>query len=116
MSALQWVFLLIAATTLVAAIMVVVGPNLVHAAMWLILALAGVAVFFVLLDAGFLAVVQVAVYIGAIAILIIFTVMLTRRVMADSGPQANRAWWLAVFVATVPCVRSLDGFSSRIRP
>jgi NADH-quinone oxidoreductase subunit J len=45
--------------------------------------------------------VQVAVYIGAIAILIIFTVMLTRRVMGDSGPQANRTWWLAVFIALV---------------
>jgi len=43
--------------------------------------------------------VQVAVYIGAIAILIIFTVMLTRRVMSDSGAQANRNWWLAIFIA-----------------
>jgi NADH:ubiquinone oxidoreductase subunit 6 (subunit J) len=45
--------------------------------------------------------VQVAVYIGAIAILIIFTVMLTRRVMGDSGSQANRTWWLAAFIAVV---------------
>ena len=101
MTALQWVFLLIAATTLVAAIMVVVGPNLVHAAMWLILALAGVAVFFVLLDAGFLAVVQVAVYIGAIAILIIFAIMLTRHLTADTEPQVTRSWWLAALASMV---------------
>lgn len=58
--------------------MMVTRENLVHAALYLIMALFGVAVIFVLLDAGFLAVVQVLVYIGAIAILMIFAVMLTR--------------------------------------
>jgi NADH-quinone oxidoreductase subunit J len=53
----------------------------------------------VLLEANFLAVVQVAIYIGAIAILIIFAVMLTRRVMTDSGHQVNRNWWLAALAA-----------------
>jgi NADH:ubiquinone oxidoreductase subunit 6 (subunit J) len=55
----------------------------------------------VLLDANFLAVVQVVIYIGAIAILVIFAVMLTRRVMTDSGPQLNRTWWLAALVALI---------------
>jgi NADH-quinone oxidoreductase subunit J len=99
MSALQLIFLITAAVTVIAALMVVVSPRLVHAALWLILALAGVAVVFVLLEAGFLAVVQVAVYIGAIAILIIFAVMLTRRVMTDSGRQENANWWVAALVA-----------------
>jgi NADH-quinone oxidoreductase subunit J len=101
MTLLQLIFLITAAVTLAAAIMVVVGPNLVHAALWLILALAGVTVLFVLLDAGFLAVVQVAVYIGAIAILIIFAVMLTRHVTADTGPQVTRSWWLAALASLV---------------
>jgi NADH-quinone oxidoreductase subunit J len=45
--------------------------------------------------------VQVVLYIGAIAILIIFAIMLTRRVMQDTGPQTNRAWWLAALMAAV---------------
>jgi NADH-quinone oxidoreductase subunit J len=101
MTLLQLIFLMTAAVTLAAALMVVLGPNLVHAALWLILALAGVTVLFVLLDAGFLAVVQVAVYIGAIAILIIFAVMLTRHVTADTGPHVTRTWWLAALTALV---------------
>lgn len=99
MTALQLVFLFAGAATLLAAILVVASPRLVHAALWLILALAGVAVLFVLLEAEFLAVVQVAIYIGAIAVLIIFTVMLTRRVMGDSGRQVNRNWWAAALAA-----------------
>ncbi len=99
MTAMQLVFLFAGAVTLLAAILVVASPRLVHAGLWLILALAGVAVLFILLEAEFLAVVQVAIYIGAIAVLIIFTVMLTRRVMADSGPQVNRNWWAAALAA-----------------
>ena len=101
MTVLQVVFLITALAAVLSAVMVVASSRLVHAALWLVVTLGAVAVAFILLDASFLAMVQVVIYIGAIAILIIFTVMLTRRVMADSGPQANRAWWLAVFVATV---------------
>lgn len=99
MTPLQIVFLVIAGATLVGAAATVVARNLVHAALWLILALGGVAALFVLLEAPLLAVVQVTIYIGAIAILIIFAVMLTRRVMAESGPQTNRNWWAAALAA-----------------
>src|SRR3972149_9088938 len=101
MTILQLVFLATAAVTLVAALMVVVSPRMVHAALWLILALAGVAVLFVLLEAGFLGIVQVAVYIDAIAILIIVTVMLTQRAMGEGGRQVNRAWLWAALAAIV---------------
>lgn len=101
MTVVQGIFVVTALVAVIAAVMVVASPRLVHAALWLVVTLGAVAVVFVLLDAAFLAMVQVAVYIGAIAILIIFTVMLTRRVMGDSGPQANRTWWLAVFIAVV---------------
>src|SRR3989304_7438664 len=101
MTGRQGVFLIISLAAVLSAVMVVAPPRLVHAALWLVVTLGAVAVLFVLLDAAFLAMVQVAIYIGAIAILIIFTVMLTRRVMAESGPQANRGWWLAVFIALV---------------
>ena len=101
MTVVQGIFLVTALVAVIAAVMVVASPRLVHAALWLVVTLGAVAVVFILLDAAFLAMVQVAIYIGAIAILIIFTVMLTRRVMSDSGPQANRTWWLAVFIAVV---------------
>ena len=99
MTPLQIVFLVAAAFTLLSALLVVTRPNLVHASLWLIATLGGVAALFVLLEAGFLAAVQVVIYIGAIAILIIFAVMLTRRVMSDSGPQVNRNWWGAALSA-----------------
>ncbi|HEY5984516.1 MAG TPA: NADH-quinone oxidoreductase subunit J [Anaerolineales bacterium] len=99
MDATQVVFLGIGAVILMAAIMVVTTRNLVHAALWLIVTLFGVAVVYALLNAGFLAVVQVVIYIGAIAILFIFAVMLTRKDLLESGSQHNRAWWLGVLVA-----------------
>ncbi len=101
MTSLQLVFLLIAAGTLLAALMVVLSKRLVHAALWLIVVLAGIAVLFVLLNAGFLAVVQVAVYIDAIAILIIIVVMLTQRAMGATKMHVNRNWWLALLTAVV---------------
>jgi NADH-quinone oxidoreductase subunit J len=99
MTAEQIIFLVVAAVTLVAGLSVVTSRNLIHSALWLILTLAGIAVFYVLLDAGFFAVVQVVIYIGAIAILFIFTAMLTRRVMQDTGPQSNSNWWLGTLIA-----------------
>lgn len=99
MTGLQIVFLVVAAAILAAAVQVVSTRNLVHAALWLIVTLFGMAVLFALLEAGFLAVVQVVVYIGAISILIIFAIMLTRRVMQDTGPQTNSLWWLAGLIA-----------------
>ncbi len=100
--------------------MVVTARNLVHAALWLILTLFGVAVLFVLLNAGFFAVVQVVIYIGAISILMIFAIMLTRRVMQDIGPQYNRGWWIAAVIAviffggSVWMLSSWSGFSTTL--
>jgi NADH-quinone oxidoreductase subunit J len=95
------IFLIIAAISIGAAVMVVSARKLIHSALWLIMTLFGVAVLYGLLDAGFLAVVQVVVYIGAIAILFIFAVMLTRRVMVDSGSQNNQYWWVAAPLSMV---------------
>jgi NADH-quinone oxidoreductase subunit J len=99
MTAEQIIFIIVAAITLLAGISVVTSRNLIHSALWLILTLFGVAIFYVLLDAGFFAVIQVIIYIGAIAILFIFAAMLTRRVMQDTGPQTNRNWWLGALIA-----------------
>lgn len=92
MTPLQLIFLIIAALTLAASVLVVSGRKIMHSALWLIAALFGVAALFATLEAGFFAAVQVAVYIGAIAILIIFAVMLTRRSMQDTGPQVTKNW------------------------
>jgi len=101
MTALQVIFLITAVGTLGSALMVVITRNLVHAALWLVAALFGVAVIFVQLNAGFLAIAQVVIYIGAIAILMIFAIMLTRRVAQDAGPQTNPNWAWAFLVAAV---------------
>ena len=95
----QIVFLVVALVTLGAGLMVVTTRNLVHAALWLVATLFGVAITYALLNANFLAVVQVVVYIGAIAILFIFAVMLTRKDMRDQGPQTNKNWWFGALLA-----------------
>ena len=97
----QIIFLVVTFFTLGSGFMVVTTRNLVHAALWLVATLFGVAVVFAILDAGFLAVVQVVVYIGAIAILFIFAVMLTRKDMRDQGPQMNRNWWFGALLSVL---------------
>jgi len=97
----QIVFILVAASTLGTALMVVTTRNLVHAALWLVTSLFGVAVIYGLLQASFLAVVQVVVYIGAIAILMIFAIMLTRKNMLETGEPFNPNWRWAVSLAVL---------------
>ena len=97
----QIIFLIVGAVTLLSALMVVTMRNLVHAALWLVATLFGVAIIYTLLNAGFLAVVQVVVYIGAIAILFIFAVMLTRRQSAETGASVNKNWWAGALMAVL---------------
>ena len=101
MTGAQLIFILVALFTLGSGLMVVTTRNLVHAALWLVSTLFGVAVTFALLNASFLAVVQVVVYIGAIANLFIFAVMLTRKDMRDQGPQTNAGWWVGAGIAVL---------------
>jgi NADH-quinone oxidoreductase subunit J len=99
MTPIQVIFLISSALILVGALMVVTRRNLVHAAFYLVMTLFGVAVLFVLLDAGFLAAVQVVVYIGAIAILLIIGVMVTRNVTGTEVKTVNKNFWLASAIA-----------------
>jgi NADH-quinone oxidoreductase subunit J len=98
MTADKILFLLCAVLILGSAMLVVTTRKLIHAALWLVAALFGVAILYAVLQAGFLAVVQVVVYIGAIAILFIFAVMLTRKEMLDKGPQTRSNWWIAALL------------------
>jgi len=119
MTAEQIIFLIVGAVTLIAGFLVVTVRNLVHAALWLVATLFGVAIIYTLLNAGFLAVVQVVVYIGAIAILFIFAVMLTRRQAADTGASVNKNWWagalmsVLTFAALAFLLQSWSGFSKQ---
>ncbi len=94
------VFAVMAIFTLGGSLGVVANRNLVHAALFLVLALFGVAGLFVLLEAPFLAAVQVLVYVGAIAVLITITIMVTRRVMGIRE-STNRQWPVAALVAAL---------------
>ncbi len=94
-----FVFALVALIMVVAALVAVANRNLVRATMGLVLVLFGNAVLFVLLEAYFLAMAQIIIYIGAIAILIVFAIMLTRHVGEDWGPAFHRAWLWAVVMA-----------------
>ncbi len=91
------VFIILSLVTLGAAIAVVTTKNLFHSALYLILSFVGVAGFYILLEAPFLAAVQILVYVGAIAVLIVFAIMLTRRLMAKDLVQRNAQWgWSAL--------------------
>ncbi|MXY46747.1 MAG: NADH-quinone oxidoreductase subunit L [Chloroflexi bacterium] len=82
------VFWVIAVSSIIAALAVVLLKDLFRAALFLIVSFLGVAGMFVLLRAEFLAVVQVLVYVGAISVLIIFAILMTRDV--EEGSPANK--------------------------
>ena len=82
-------FAIIALGMIVAAVRVVTTRNVVHAALWLVLVLAGAAEQFILLAAEFIATVQVIVYIGAIIVLFLFGIMLTRAEIGDGEHLDN---------------------------
>ena len=93
---LPLIFIAISIMTLIAALGVVTARNLFHAALFLILCFFGVAGLFVTLEAEFLAAAQVLVYIGAISILIIFAIMLSRGIARTSGSFLNAQWPIAL--------------------
>ena len=81
------VFWILSVMAIGAALGVVLVPNLFRAALLLIVVFVAVAGMFILLSAEFLAVVQILIYVGAIAILIIFAIMLTRDVQRGNLPN-----------------------------
>jgi NADH:ubiquinone oxidoreductase subunit 6 (subunit J) len=96
---LQLVFLLISAIGLAAALGTVLAKNLVRAALYLIAFFFTVACQFVLLEAEFLAALQVLVYIGAVSILLMFGIMLTRNIKGDDPASNPSAWRLPGLIA-----------------
>ncbi len=92
-------FGIIAAFMIAGAINVVRSSNVVHAALSLVLVMAGAAAQYLLLAAEFVAVTQVLVYIGAVMILFLFGVMLTRARVGRETDLNNRNWALGIPVA-----------------
>jgi NADH-quinone oxidoreductase subunit J len=82
-------FAVIAAIMVFSAFRVVTTKNVVHAALYLVLVLAGVGGIYVLLTAEFIAVVQVMVYIGAVVVLMLFGVMLTEARLGEDQDLNN---------------------------
>ncbi|MGH2684682.1 MAG: NADH-quinone oxidoreductase subunit J family protein [Actinomycetota bacterium] len=92
-------FGVLAFAIIVAALKVVTTSNIVHAALWLVAVLAGIAANFILLAAEFVAAAQVLVYIGAIVVLFLFGIMLTRAPMGKAPDLNSDQWPVAVIVA-----------------
>ena len=86
--------------TALAAVSAVTLPNLFHAALALALALVGVAGIFLALQADFLAVVQILIYVGAVMTLVVFAIMMTEKINDKSVRQKNHLG-LPAFAATV---------------
>lgn len=94
-------FGIIAAAMIFAALKVVTTKNVVHAALWLVVVLSGVAAQYILAAAEFVAVSQVLVYIGAVMVLFLFGIMLTRAQIGREAGLNNKAWALGIPVAVV---------------
>ena len=93
------VFGILAAAMALAAIGVVRTKNVVHAALYLVVVLAGTAAQFLLLGQEFVAWVQVLVYIGAVIVLFLFGIMLTRAPMHPDESLDNNLRWPGLVVA-----------------
>ncbi|MBI4436749.1 MAG: NADH-quinone oxidoreductase subunit J [Candidatus Omnitrophica bacterium] len=97
-------FYLLATLTLLGALGAVLLKNLVHCALSLILFFAGIAGFYILLQAEFIAAVQILIYVGAVATLVLFAIMLTQNVIGETtlkGLGQNRWWALGISLVVI---------------
>ena len=107
-------FGIIAIIMIFSAFRVVTTSNVVHAAFYLVSVLAGAAALFILLGAEFIAITQVLVYIGAIVVLFLFGIMLTKAPMKGEEHASKDGWLIGTGTALAllaPIVYALaDGF------
>ncbi len=92
-------FYIIAAMMLFGALRVVTTKNVVHAALWLVVVLGGIAAQYILAAAEFVAISQVLVYIGAVMVLFLFGIMLTKATIGDETDTNNSGWGVGIPVA-----------------
>ena len=95
-------FLIIAALTIAASVAAMTLRNLVHCSLALVVTFVGLAAAYLQLDAQFVGFAQILVYVGAVAILIVFAVLLTRGGEAPAGTAFSSSWkWGAVVAVLV---------------
>ncbi|ARZ69416.1 NADH-quinone oxidoreductase subunit J [Streptomyces sp. HU2014] len=92
-------FLLVGLVTFGAALVTVTTKQLVHAALWLVVTLGGLAVEYLLLTAEFIAWVQVLIYVGSVVVLLLFGLMLTKAPIGRSPDADSGNRWPALGVA-----------------
>jgi len=95
----EFLFLLLGAVAVGAALLVVSSRNLVHAALWLVVTLGALAGCYLLLTAELVAWVQVLIYVGAVVVLLLFGLMLTRAPIGYSAEFTSGNRWVAAAVA-----------------
>jgi NADH:ubiquinone oxidoreductase subunit 6 (subunit J) len=96
------IFWIVAILLVGSALFVVTMRNIVHSALALVLLFAMASAIYLLLNAEFIAIVQILIYTGAVSILILFALMLTRtsNLQLNSNPN-NKQWWLAVIISAL---------------
>ena len=94
-------FVVIAVVTLASAVAVMRLRNLVHCALWLVASFGGLALLYLQLDAQFVGLAQILVYIGAVAILIVFAILLTRGSDPPLQPAVSGGWFMGLGVAAL---------------
>src|SRR5438552_3167302 len=94
-------FWIISGVTVLGALLAVTLRNLVHCVLSLILFFLGIAAHYFLLRADFIGAIQILIYIGAVAVLILFAIMLTRNVTGTEGPRevVGVKWWAGSLIA-----------------
>lgn len=96
-------FWILSAITVLGAILAITMRNLIHCVLSLILFFLGIAGHYFLLRADFLGAVQILIYIGAVVVLMLFAIMLTRHVTGDEGPREvlGGKWWAGMGTAVI---------------
>ncbi|MDO8588298.1 MAG: NADH-quinone oxidoreductase subunit J [Armatimonadota bacterium] len=109
-------FAVLAAITIISALLVVTIKNIVRSALFLALSFVGVAGLYILLNAEFLAAVQVLIYVGAITVLMLFAIMLTQQIMSAKISQTTEWFWLALPMALAMLATLIFFFAMRTYP
>jgi NADH-quinone oxidoreductase subunit J len=96
-------FWILSVITVIGAVLAITLRNLIHCVLSLILFFLGIAGHYLLLRADFLGAVQILIYIGAVAVLILFAIMLTRHVTGTEGPREvlGGKWWSGMGTAII---------------
>ncbi|WP_420632100.1 NADH-quinone oxidoreductase subunit J [Candidatus Leptofilum sp.] len=107
------VFILMALVSITSAIMMLLSKNAVHSALWLVLNFTAIAVLYVVLNAPFIAMVQITVYAGAIMVLFLFVIMLlgAEQLQGIAGVEGSERYHRAVAFVLVGLLVAGFGFA-----